>query len=310
MTGTLIVVVGPTASGKTALAMRLAEHFDTEIISADSRQVYRELEVGTAKPDGLQLSRVPHHFINNKSITEAYDAGTFGREARATIDKLFERHSYVVMCGGSGLYIKAVLEGFDELPAATTDSRLEIADAYKEKGIDWLQDQVRELDPQYFEIVDKQNPQRLMRALEVIRTSGKPYSQFRKKKTADLPFHVVIIGLEIDRDILYQRIDARMDAMIQRGLFAEAEKFFTMRHLNALQTVGYQEIFGFLEGAYDKEEAVRLLKRNSRHYAKRQYTWFKKNKAIHWFTPDDWKGILKLIQDSQSEYFNTPNTAT
>lgn len=276
----------------------LAQHFQTEIISADSRQIYRELEIGTAKPDATQLASVKHHFINSKTITEDYDAGMFGREARGVIDQLFEERDYVIMCGGSGLYIKAVLEGFDDMPDVPPDFRNHINAAYHEKGMVWLQDQVREYDPDYYEVVDRKNPQRLLRALEVIRSSGKPYSQFRKKEKISLPFRVVKIGLEVSREELYARIDARMDQMIDRGLFAEAEKFFTMRHHNALQTVGYQEIFGFLEGAYDREEAIRLLKRNSRHYAKRQLTWFRRDAEMHWFKADDTDAILSFIKSA------------
>ncbi len=298
MSPTLIVIAGPTASGKTALAIRLAQHFHTEIISADSRQIYRELEIGTAKPDATQLASVKHHFINSKSITEDYDAGMFGREARGVIDQLFEERDYVIMCGGSGLYIKAVLEGFDDIPDVPPDFRNTINAAYHEKGMVWLQDQVREYDPDYYEVVDRKNPQRLLRALEVIRSSGKPYSQFRRKEKISLPFRVVKIGLDVPREELYGRIDARMDQMIDQGLFAEAEKFFMMRHHNALQTVGYQEIFGFLEGAYDREEAIRLLKRNSRHYAKRQLTWFRRDAEMHWFKADDTDAILSFIKSA------------
>lgn len=298
MSSTLIVIAGPTASGKTALAVRLAQHFGTEIISADSRQIYRELEIGTAKPDASQLAAVKHHFIDTKSITGDYDAGMFGREARTVIDRLFKERDHVVMCGGSGLYIKAVLEGFDDIPDVPMSFRNDIHAAYQEKGMVWLQDQVREYDPDYYDVVDRQNPQRLMRALEVIRGSGKPYSQFRKKEKISLPFRVVKIGLDVSREELYDRIDARMDQMIDRGLFAEAERFFTMRHHNALQTVGYQEIFGFLEGAYDREEAIRLLKRNSRHYAKRQLTWFRRDAEMHWFKADDMDAILSFINSA------------
>ncbi len=301
MPGTLIVIVGPTASGKTALALRLASFFSTEIISADSRQVYREMNIGTAKPSDDELAHIPHHFINIKSITEDYDAGTFARDARNVVDELLSKKPYAILCGGSGLYVKALLEGFDELPAVPASIRNEIGDSYKQKGLAWLQEEVRSSDPEYFEIVDRQNPQRLMRALEVIRSSGAPYSQFRKKEKVSLPFDVLKIGLNVPRDVLYSRIDARMDEMIANGLFAEAEKFFTSRHLNALQTVGYQEIFGFMEGAYDREEAIRLLKRNSRNYAKRQMTWFRKDADIHWFAPEDWEAIIDFIKTSSSQ---------
>jgi len=291
----LIVIVGPTAVGKTGLAIKLAEFYKTEIISADSRQIYKELEIGTAKPSLEELLQVKHHFINTKSVMEEYDAGTFGKETREVIDELFKTHDQVVMCGGSGLYIKSVLEGFDELPGVPAEIRIKIMEEYGLKGLGWLQEEVATQDPDYFEVVDRQNPQRLMRSLEIMRSTGKAFSGFHKKKKTDLPFRVVKIGLELGRLELYKQIDKRMDSMVEKGLFDEAEKFFTLRHLNALQTVGYQEAFGFFEGMYNREEAIRLMKRNSRRYAKRQLTWFRKDKEIRWFHPEDWKGILNFI---------------
>ncbi len=292
----LIVVVGPTAVGKTGLAIRLAEHFKTEIISADSRQIYKELEIGTAKPSKEELARVKHHFINTMAIGEKYDAGTYGQEARIVIDRLFESHDKIIMCGGSGLYIKSVLEGFDDLPEVPAGIREKVIAESEEKGLAWLQQEVAEHDPDYFEVVDRENPQRLMRALEIIRGTGRPFSTYHKKERLNLPFGVVKIGLELDRAQLYERIDQRMGTMIQDGLIEEAEKLFTLRHLNALQTVGYQEVFGFLEGAYNREEAIRLMKRNSRHYAKRQLTWFKRDPEIQWFQPEDWEGIMAMLK--------------
>ncbi len=294
-TKNLIVIVGPTAVGKTGLAIKLAEFYKTEIISADSRQIYKELEIGTAKPSINELLQVKHHFINTKSVEEEYDAGTFGREAREVIDELFKTHDQVLMCGGSGLYIKSVLEGFDELPDVPAAIRIRILEEYGLKGLGWLQEEVASQDPDYFEVVDRQNPQRLMRSLEIIRSTGKAFSGFHKKKKIDLPFRVVKIGLELGRLELYEQIDKRMDSMVEKGLFDEAEKFFTLRHLNALQTVGYLEAFGFFEGIYDREEAIRLMKRNSRRYAKRQLTWFRKDREIRWFHPEDWNGILNFI---------------
>ena len=291
---TLIVIVGPTAVGKTALAIRLAKYFHTEIISADSRQIYKELDIGTAKPTVEELSAIRHHFINTKSITEEYDAGTYAVEAREVIDQLFIKCNSVVMCGGSGLYVKAVLEGFDNLPDIPNAMRLRIIEEYNLKGLSWLQEEVSIQDPDYFEVVDRQNPQRLMRALEIIRTTGNTFSGYRTKEKIELPFKVVKIGLELDRLELYNRIDNRMDSMINNGLFEEAEKFFTFRHHNSLQTVGYQEIYSFFEGLYDREEAIRLMKRNSRRYAKRQITWFKKDTEIKWFAPANYQGIVDL----------------
>lgn len=289
----LIVLVGPTAVGKTAVAVRLAEEFGTEVVSADSRQVYRELNGGTAKPTAAELSRVRHHFVNTRSMEENYDAATYGREVHEVLDRLFRTLPVVILCGGSGLYVKAVLEGFDNMPDIPPVIREEIALRYKQSGLPWLQERVHREDPDYYDVVDRQNPQRLMRALEVIQHTGKPFSSYRQKKQRTLSFDVAKIGLTLERNVLYDRIDARMDQMISAGLFDEAERLFSKRHLPALQTVGYQEIFGFLEGHYDRTEAERLLKRNSRRYAKRQLTWFQRDKTIQWYSPDDWTGILQ-----------------
>lgn len=295
----LIVIVGPTAVGKTRVAIQLALALETEIISADSRQIYKELEIGTAKPSREELARVPHHFINSKSIAEEYDAGQFGRDALNLLWDLFKKKDLVVLCGGSGLYVKAVCEGFDEMPEIPAGVREKIIDDYKEKGLDWLQKKVEEIDPDYFIEVDRKNPQRLMRALELYYSSGKRTSELRKKKKVVHPFDIVKIGLELEREELYKRIDQRMDKMIETGLFDEAESLYAKRNHNALQTVGYQEIFGYLDGLYDRQEAIRLLKRNSRHYAKRQLTWFKKDKKINWSAPDKVDEILEFIRNSR-----------
>ncbi len=291
----LIVIVGPTAVGKTPLAIELAKELGTEIISADSRQIFRELEIGTAKPSMEELAQVKHHFINIKSITEEYNAALFGKEALDRLYELFETKGIAVMCGGSGLYVKAVLEGFDQIPTIEVGIRDKINQEFEAKGLAWLQGQVQEIDPDYFSVVDTKNPQRLIRALEVSYSSGKPFSSWRNKQITSLPFEVMKIGLELPREELYHRIDKRMDGMIEKGLFEEAEKFYPQRQLNSLQTVGYQEIFGFLDGFYDKGESIRLLKRNSRNYAKRQMTWFKKDKEISWYRPDEMIQNLKIL---------------
>jgi tRNA dimethylallyltransferase len=293
----LVVVAGPTAVGKTSIAIRIAKHFDTEIISADARQVFREMNIGTAKPSGEELTSVKHHLVNSHSVHDAFDAAAFANEALQKILELFQHKNWVVLCGGSGLYIKALLDGFDAMPDVKEGIREELNQLFKTEGIDALQKELAASDPDYFAEVDKQNPQRLIRALEVIRSSGQPYSSFRKKTRKENPFHVVKIGLELAREELYARIDTRMDAMIASGLFEEAETLYQFKHLNALQTVGYQEIFGFLDSQYDKEEAIRLLKQNSRNYAKRQLTWFKKDNEIRWFTPDDFQVIVQYIQE-------------
>ncbi len=293
----LIVIVGPTAVGKTSVAIQLAQQIGTEIISADSRQIYRELEIGTAKPSHQELGLVKHHFINIKSIVEDYDAGQFGRDALVLIHELFKKFDSLILCGGSGLYVKAVTEGFDEMPKVIDGVREKIIKDYEENGLAWLQEQVEASDPDYFSIVDQKNPQRLMRALELNYSTGHSVKALRKKNKLNHSFEIVKIGLALDRGELYQRIDTRMDRMVEAGLFKEAQHFYSHRELNALQTVGYQEIFGFLDGLYDKEEAIRLLKRNSRRYAKRQMTWFKKDKEVKWFKPDEFERITLYFNE-------------
>lgn len=294
---TLIVIAGPTAVGKTEVAIHLAEHFNTEIISADSRQIYRELMVGTAKPSLEELSRVSHHFINSHSIEQIYDAGTYGRDALALIHSLFAKYDHLILCGGSGLYIKAVLEGFDDMPEIPQGVREQIISEYELNGLTWLQQQVKECDPDYYNEVDVSNPQRLIRSIELFRASGLKTSQLRIKEKRTHNFTIMKVGLTLERDKLYDRIDKRMDAMVDHGLFEEAQHFFSKRALNALQTVGYREIFDFLEGKYDRPEAIRLLKRNTRRYAKRQLTWFKRDPEVSWFAPDQLSDMITLIEN-------------
>lgn len=253
--------------------------------------------MGTAKPSRKELESIPHHFINSHSILEDYDVRKFEKDALILLDQLFEKHETVIMTGGSGLFADAVVEGMDEIPEIDPKIREEIIQEFEEKGLPFLQSEVALKDPVYFDQVDRQNPQRLMRALEVCRGTGKPFSSFRVKAKQKRNFKTIKIGLELDRAELYERIDQRMDQMIAAGLFEEADSLFGKRHLNALQTVGYSEIFGFLEGKYDKEEAIRLLKRNSRRYAKRQLTWFKRDETITWFQPSQEKEILKFLKD-------------
>lgn len=291
----LIVVAGPTAVGKTDVAIRLAQHFHTEVVSADARQVYKELDIGVAKPDAAQLATVRHHFISSHSIRDNFNAASYGEEALLLIRRLFETHDKVILCGGSGLYIKSILEGFDDVPEVDKDIRTKITEEYKEKGLSWLQDEVKKRDPDYFEIVDQKNPHRLIRALEVSTSTGMKMSDWRKQSKRQLEFNVVKIGLALPMEELYHRIDSRMDQMIADGLFDEAEKLYKNRDLQALQTVGYREIFAFMDHSYDKDEATRLLKRNTRHYAKRQMTWFRKDPEFTWVRPDQWDQIVNLV---------------
>jgi tRNA dimethylallyltransferase len=292
----LIVIAGPTAVGKTAVSIQLAKQFQAEIISADSRQIFKELNIGTAKPDEVELAEVPHHFINSHSIYQEYDAAQYGNDALELINGLFERHNFLILCGGSGLYIKAVLEGFDDIPEVPESIREELARGFERLGITWLQEKMIELDPEHFREIDQQNPHRLMRALEVKIGTGSSIASFRKKQKREHSFQIHRVGLELPRDVLYARIDARMDKMIANGLFEEAQQLFPFRNHNALQTVGYQEIFDFMEGTYDRDEAIRLLKRNSRRYAKRQLTWFKRDEEMQWFSPDPLEPIVTWIQ--------------
>jgi len=293
----LVVIVGPTAVGKTEVSIKVAKHFKTEIISADSRQIFKELTVGTAKPSEAELREVKHHFINTHSINDSYDAATYGEEALSKVYALFQQHTVVVVCGGSGLYVKALLEGFDDIPEIPDGLRDQLVEQYEQHGLPWLQQQLNELDPVHFQNIDQQNPVRLMRALEVRLATGKSISSFQQRAKRELPFKVIKIGLEVEREQLYRRIDERMDSMIAAGLFEEAQALYPLRALNALQTVGYQEIFGYLEKQYDKAEAIRLLKRNSRRYAKRQLTWFNRDTEIIWMNPVKLDEILKIISD-------------
>lgn len=292
----LISVVGPTASGKTHFAIRLAMQLETEIISADSRQFYRELEIGTAKPDPHELAQVTHHFINSHSIHEQYSAGQFGLDARRLLHRLFAKYGTVVVVGGSGLFLKALWEGMDQMPEVTPEIRYALNEELRHKGREHLLQELEEKDPVYFHQVDQMNPQRIVRALEVIRSTGHTFSSFRagtSKPPED--YDLLKLGLETDRQELYHRIDARMDQMIEGGLFEEAERLIRFRHHNALQTVGYSEIFDYLDGVYDREEAIRLLKRNSRRYAKRQLTWFRKDPEIKWISPEEVPRAMELI---------------
>jgi len=292
---TLITIVGPTAVGKTALAIKIALKYNTEIISADSRQVYRELNIGTAKPTEEQLALVRHHFINYLNIEEAFSAGEFEKKALETLTKIFIDADIAIMCGGSGLYVNAVCHGIDEIPEVNPHLRDDLVAVFEEKGLAPLTRELKLSDPEYYQQVDGKNPQRVIRALEVIRSTGKPFSNFRAKKIPSRPFNIIKLGLELDRHELYNKIDQRMDMMIENGLFKEAKKLLHLKHLNALQTVGYKEVFGYLDGGYDKNEAIRLLKRNSRRYAKRQMTWFKKDKEVKWFNASDGEAIMNYI---------------
>ncbi len=293
---TLICVVGPTAVGKTETAIELAQWVNAEILSADSRQFYREMEIGTAKPDSSELDAAKHHFINNLSIQDTYDVGLYEEQVLTKLDELFLNNDFAILVGGSGMFVDAICQGLDQFPDVPIEIREQLKKELNSKGIEPLQKELKLSDLDYYQEVDRNNPQRVIRALEVIRTTGQKFSSFRKGSVIERPFNTVKIGLEMDREKLYERINLRMDLMIQAGLFEEAESLIEHRSLNALQTVGYREIFGCLDGDYDKEEAIRLLKRNSRRYAKRQMTWFKRDEETSWFNPSQSEEIKSYLK--------------
>lgn len=283
----LIAIVGPTGIGKTRLGVALAKRHHTHVISADSRQFYKEMSIGTAVPTIAELDTVPHHFIQHKSILEDYSVGDFERDAVQLLEKLFEHHEVVLMVGGSGLYVDAVINGLDTFPDIDPKVRLRLNEALQTQGLAHLQEQLRKLDPEYAEKVDHQNPHRVIRALEVCLGTGVPYSSFLDKNKPPRPFETMIVGLNTDRITVYERIDRRVDQMLREGLLEEARPLFPFREKNALQTVGYKEIFLFLEGAYDLDFAVSEIKKNSRRFAKRQMTWFKKREGVIWLDAMD-----------------------
>lgn len=292
---TLIVIAGPTAIGKTELAIKIAGHFHTEIVSADSRQFYREMEIGTAKPSTLELSSIKHHFINSLSVNDEFSVGDFEIQGLATIEEIFKKNSYAVLAGGSGLFIKAITEGFDNLPKAEASVRGELNLLFEKEGIKPLQEKLKSLDPEYYRTVDLSNPQRLIRALEVTISSGKAFSEFRTNQQANRPFKSIKIGLNIKREDLYARINTRVDKMVSAGLIEEVKSLIPYRNRNALNTVGYSEIFDALDGEISIEQAIENIKQNTRRFAKRQLTWFRRDTEIQWFEPDQLDEILTYI---------------
>lgn len=292
---TLIVIVGPTGSGKTSLAVTLARHYSAPIISTDSRQFYRGLAIGTAQPTAEELSLAEHHFIADREVDDDFNSGRYEHEALSRLDELFKRHDVVVAVGGSGLYIQALCEGMDNLPEADEELRQSLKQRLESEGIEPLFDELCRLDADYAKVVDRHNPTRIMRALEVCITSGKPYSEQRKGEKQARPFNIIKIGTDLPRDILYERINRRVDIMISEGLEAEARAMLAKRHLNSLQTVGYREMFDYFDGNCSLDEAIELIKRNSRRYAKRQLTWFRRDAEIAWFSPHDIEPIISHI---------------
>jgi len=292
---TLIAIVGPTAVGKTAMAISLAQYFKTEIISADSRQFYREMTIGTAKPDLEELASAPHHFINSNSITQDYSAGDFEREALHKLDDLFRQHDVVVMVGGSGLFVRALCEGLDDLPKAGDEVRERLNNEMAQLGLEQMKERLKTIDPAYYQIADIDNPQRVVRALEVFEATGKPMSFYHKKDLNKRPFDILTIGLNMERPQLYERINLRVERMMEMGLLEEVKSLVPFRSKPALLTVGYAELFDYLDGNISLEEAVERIQQNSRRYAKRQITWFKKYGNTSWFQPDETGTIIDFI---------------
>jgi tRNA dimethylallyltransferase len=292
----LISIVGPTAIGKTTLAIKIAQHFQTEIISADSRQFFKEITIGTAKPNAVELAQAKHHFIDSHSIHDDFNVGDYEKAAIAEIETLFQQHDVLVLVGGSGLYVNAVLFGFDELPKADEALRNSLNLQFANEGIGSLQNQLKELDPIYYQEVDILNPQRIIRALEVCISTGKPFSSFRKTEPKNRSFQSIVIGLDLDREKLYERINLRVDQMIAEGLVAEVTSLKDYQYLNALKTVGYSEIFQYLNGQLSLPASIDKIKQNTRNFAKRQLTWFRKNQEVNWFNPLQEIEILQTIQ--------------
>ncbi len=282
MKKTCIVIVGPTAVGKTAVALQLAQHFNTQIISADSRQCFKELSIGVAKPSLQELESVPHYFINSHSIADEVNAGVFEKYALQKADEIFANNNIAVVVGGTGLYVKTFCQGIDNIPSIPLEIRNKLTNDYLQNGLSWLQQEVEKLDPQYYAKGEIQNPQRLLRALEVVEFTGLSIIEFQQQKKVDRNFSSIKIGLQLPREDLYSRINNRVDEMINEGLLKEVEKLLPYKDLNALQTVGYTELFNYFENKISLDRAIELIKQNTRHYAKRQLTWFKKDEEIKW----------------------------
>ncbi|MCZ4244551.1 tRNA (adenosine(37)-N6)-dimethylallyltransferase MiaA [Pedobacter punctiformis] len=292
---TLIVVVGPTAIGKTALAIELAKHFDTEIISADSRQFYKEMAIGTAKPDTEELAAAKHHFIDSHSVSQLFSTGDFETAALKTIEEIFSRHNTAVMVGGSGLYINAVVNGLDEMPEIDLAIREKLNKQFETEGIGIIQKQLAEYDPEYFAKVDQQNPQRMIRGLEVFLSTGQKLSSMLSATKKERPFNIIKIGLNTDRAVLYGRINSRVDKMMEMGLLEEVKSLLPYRMYNALNTVGYAELFDYVDGKVNLEDAISAIKQNTRRFAKRQLTWFRRDEEIKWFEPHEIKEVTDFI---------------
>ncbi|HLN73755.1 MAG: tRNA (adenosine(37)-N6)-dimethylallyltransferase MiaA [Methylococcaceae bacterium] len=295
MNNTLIVVLGPTGVGKSAISIHLAQYYSTDIISADSRQLFRELAIGTAVPPTEDLQSVPHHFIQTRSIHDYYNVSEYETEAIALINQLFLTRNPLVLTGGSMLYIDTICKGIDDIPTVTPEIRNEVIQWYQENGLEALQQRLLSLDPEYYQIADLNNAKRLLHAVEVCQMTGKTFTSFRKNTIRTRPFRIIKIGINQQREVLYERINKRVDAMIESGLVEEARSVYPYRDLNSLNTVGYKELFAYFDGSCTLEEAVDLIKRNSRKYARKQLTWFRRDTEIQWFEPEQLEEIITYI---------------
>lgn len=293
---TLIVIVGPTGVGKTELCLKVAEAFGTVIVNADSRQIFKEIPVGTAAPTIAERRRIRHFFVGNLHIDQYYNASMFENDVIALLDTLFKEKDYVIMSGGSMMYVDAVCNGIDDIPTVDTATRSKVMREYEEKGLDYICGRLEELDPEYYSIVDKRNPKRVIHAVEICLSTGRTYTSFRVNAKKDRPFNIIKVGLTLDRKQLYERIDGRVDRMVADGLIQEAEKMYPYRNLNSLNTVGYKELFDYFDGKCTLEEAVFRIKCDTHKYCRKQLTWFKRDKDIHWFSPNNVEEIINYIR--------------
>lgn len=297
MKSKLFVLIGPTGVGKTELSLSMAEFLNTPIFNADSRQIFRDLPIGTAAPTAEQQQRVKHYFVGTHSLTDYYSAAQYEADVLAILDRHFnqEGHQNALLTGGSMMYIDAVCKGIDDIPTVDDETRRILMDRYEEVGLEQLNQELKVLDPEYYNIVDHKNPKRVIHALEICYMTGKPYSSFRTNQPKERPFEIIKIGLRRDREELYERIHLRVDEMIRQGLIDEVKRVAEYRQTNALNTVGYKEIFNYLDGTWDLATAIEKIKQNTRIYSRKQMTWFKRDTSIHWFHPDDHSGINELI---------------
>lgn len=294
---TLIVLIGPTGVGKTELSLRLAEHFHTSIVSADSRQIYADLKIGTAAPTSEQLKRVPHYLVGTLKLTDYYSAARYEEEAITILERLFQEHEVVILTGGSMMYVDAICKGIDDIPTVDTETREMMLQRYEAEGLENLCSELKLLDPEYYKIVDLKNPKRVIHALEICYMTGKTYTSFRTQKRKERPFRIIKIGLTRDRAELYNRINHRVDVMMEEGLLEEVRNVYPYRPLNSLNTVGYKEIFNYLDGTWELPFAIEKIKQNSRIYSRKQMTWFKRDEEIQWFHPDQEKEIMQVLQN-------------